>query len=470
MPIDTSIYQGLIQPPKSLIGYTNDLDQADLAQTNLAQQKLNLIGAQRTDADQQALRKLYSTPGFDPTKTENLPQIFAISPQAGTAAQKSALEAQKTQADIGHVNAQAEQSLAMAQKLKTEHAIAVQAQIAQAAGAATDQASWDRGLQVAAALGADVSSVPKQFDPVIAKQLHDQALTGAQQLDAHYKQMQAEETARHDKVGEGIQIRGQNMVDSRAKDQIKKDYIVAGLDANGNDTQGDGGLSPAAVENAAARYNLDGTMPTNVGRGAQGARDLRKIQNRAAELALGTDPTQLRINQMDAKSAGSALTQTTKAHTMAGSFEQTANMNADLALSLSKKNDRTGIPLLNAGLQAWRVGTGSEDALKFADANETFVNEYAKIMSGGTGNGPTSDSARAHAHDLLSTKYTPEQYEGAVRLLQQEMKNRMKSYEDAETGLKARLAGKASPAPAGAGGGLPSADAIAAELARRAGK
>jgi hypothetical protein len=248
---------------------------------------------------------------------------------------------------------------------------------------------------------------------------------------------------------------------------IAKDYKINGLGPDGSDAPGTSGLTPAAIENAAGRFNLDGTMATQ-GRGPIGQRDQRSIQNRAAELALGTDPTQLRINQMDAKSGAAALTQLTRAQTMAGSFEKTANSNLQLALGLSKQLDRTGIPLINAGIQAWRTGTGSPEATQFAAANATFVGEYAKIMSGGMGSGPVTDAASNKAQTLLQTSMTPDQYEKNAQLLQTEMRNRMKGFSDQADALRAHLAGKSEMvAPPAAASGMPTADAIAAELKRR---
>lgn len=226
--------------------------------------------------------------------------------------------------------------------------------------------------------------------------------------------------------------------------QQQGDNVRAGLGPNGTETGG--GLSPAAIENAAARYNVDGTLPP-LSVGASGAATKRAILNRAADLNIGIAPTDQRVNQLDAKSASTALSQLTKARTMSAAFEDTANQNAQLALGLSNKLDRTGVPILNAGLQAWRTGTGSPEATQFAAANETFVNEYAKIMSGGMGNGPVSDAARSKAHDLLATAMTQDQYSGNVKLLQTEMRNRMNGFDNQATELRKRL-GSSGPAAA----------------------
>ena len=213
-------------------------------------------------------------------------------------------------------------------------------------------------------------------------------------------------------------------------------------------------LSPAAVENAASRYNMDGTLPP-MGMGKSGASGRTQILNRAGETAVGSGTDQ-RLAQLDAKSSTAALGQLARSQAMNAAFEKTANANADLALGLSKQMDRTGIPLLNAGIQAYRSGTGSPEATQFAAANQTFVSEYAKIMSGGMGNGPVSDAARGKAEKLLTTSMTQAQYAGNVKLLQTEMGNRMKGFVDQADELRARIRGPVVPvAPTAALAGVP---------------
>lgn len=255
-----------------------------------------------------------------------------------------------------------------------------------------------------------------------------------------------------------IQTTGMNNATSirNTNANIGKDYRVSGLNPDGTDPNGNvGGLSPEAVDNAARRYNFDGTLPPNMGRGTQGALETKRILTRAAALANVSpdDASGGRAGQMANKADASALARLTQQQQLASSFERTANANADLALRLSKQMDRSGIPLINAGIQAWRTGTGSPEATQFAAANETFVNEYAKIMSGGMGNGPVTDSARSKAHTLLSTAMTPEQYAGNVKLLQTEMQNRMKGYGDQADEIRSRLRGVATPAPGGGAAG-----------------
>ena len=72
---------------------------------------------------------------------------------------------------------------------------------------------------------------------------------------------------------------------------------------------------------------------------------------------------------------------------------------------------------------------GDPDVTKFNTSNYTFVNEYAKVVSGSMGNTAITDAARKHANDVLSTSQTKEQYKQNIALLKTEMQNRMKGFD-----------------------------------------
>jgi glutamate-1-semialdehyde aminotransferase len=176
--------------------------------------------------------------------------------------------------------------------------------------------------------------------------------------------------------------------------------------------QGSSGIRTAILTEAALQNQKEGK--TNV----EGATDL--VSNKAST---------------------TAIAQLQKQKTMVGAFERTATKNADIASKLSEQTDRTGIPVFNSWLQAGQKGiTGNPTVSAFNAANETFVNEYAKIMSGSMGNTPVSDAARAHAHDMLSNSQTKEQYQAVLNVLRQEMGNRMSGFDEelmsAKEGLK----------------------------------
>jgi hypothetical protein len=200
-------------------------------------------------------------------------------------------------------------------------------------------------------------------------------------------------------------------------------------------------FSDGAIDLAAYRYNADGTLPP-MGMGKAGAAGRARILNRAAEISGqgGVAPEDARGNQMDFKANAGALNQINKQKTMVSAFEKNFSLNADMALKLSDKVDRTGVPLFNAWIQAGQKNIQGNPALsQFHAANETVVNEYAKIMSGSMGNTAVSDSARAHAHSLLSTVQTKDQYLAVMNTLRQETGNRMLGFDQEIDAVKSRM-------------------------------
>lgn len=191
-------------------------------------------------------------------------------------------------------------------------------------------------------------------------------------------------------------------------------------------------FTPAAIDNAAARYNIDGTLPPmGMGKGGSAARS--QILNRAAELVSGVSGTDQRVAQLTTKASASTLLQLKKTKTMIKAFEEMANKNADIALEMSDKVDRTGTPVINRWILAGNNKlAGDVDTATFNTAVNVFANEYAKIMSGSMGNTPVSDSARKEAHEILNTAQTPAQLRANIKLLQREMKNRIIGLDESE--------------------------------------
>jgi hypothetical protein len=192
-------------------------------------------------------------------------------------------------------------------------------------------------------------------------------------------------------------------------------------------------LSQESVINAATRYNMDGTLPPNLGRGTQGPRQTAQILNEAARQAAarGDSPEAQRIAQLANKASSQALGTIEKQSTMVGAFEKNFTKNADIALELSQKVDRTGVPILNKWINAGRRSvTGDADLAAF-DANiKATVNEYAKIVGGGTGSGATAQGEIAKIEGLLSAAQTPQQVASVISLMKRETANRLQAFEE----------------------------------------
>lgn len=209
------------------------------------------------------------------------------------------------------------------------------------------------------------------------------------------------------------------------------------------------GFSPGAIDNAAARYNMDGTLPP-MGMGKEGALGRRAILNRAAEIAAasGVTPEDARIAQLGNKANSAALSKLQQQQTMVGAFEKNFNANADIALELSQGVDRTGVPLANKWINAGKRNIGGDPKLAaFDQAIKSVSNEYAKIISGSMGNTATAQSEIKTMEEKLNSAQTPEQVQAVIALMKRETQNRMTAFEEEKTQLRSTMHGGKQTAP-----------------------
>jgi len=230
MPVDTSIYQNYLKPPKSIAEYGAEMDIADQNRMALESGRMNLIAAKQAQADEQAVRAAYQKPGFDPQSDSGIMELMRLNPKAGFAAAEARQKALKAQADLGHVGAQTEKEKAQTQKTTIEAAGSRLKQyrdtldfIDTPQGAARWlQAQFQDPLtsEMMGGMGSieqALSRIPQ--DPAGFQQWRQQAALGMEKHMAEMRQQGvAAEQARHNKSTEGIQIRGQNLVNDRAKD------------------------------------------------------------------------------------------------------------------------------------------------------------------------------------------------------------------------------------------------------------
>lgn len=188
---------------------------------------------------------------------------------------------------------------------------------------------------------------------------------------------------------------------------------------------GPGGISADAIDLMARNILSGGAMPA-LGYGKDAAATRAKVLNRAAEMNPNADLSSARAEN---HALSQAMASQEKMAGQIGSFEDTANRNMDVALRLSSKMNRTGVPVLNRWIQSARENiTGDPDASAFHAAINTVANEYAKVVSSATGGGVTSDSARAEAMSLLNTAQTPQQLKSVIATMRQDMRNRIDAF------------------------------------------
>lgn len=222
-------------------------------------------------------------------------------------------------------------------------------------------------------------------------------------------------------------------------------------------------LTPDAIKAAAARYLVDGTMPS-LGFGHRGATNRALVLNGAAEMskARGDSPTEQRVSQLSNVANKSALQQLVKSEAMVGAFEENFRSNVDIAKEYIAKVGNTDMPLLNKGVQYIERKFTDDPALGGLDiALKTVVNEYAKIVSGSMGNTATAEGEFKKITALLAAADTMGKALEVISVMERETENRMKGFQtqkdriiDAMTGAppreKKHEKAAATPAPASA--------------------
>lgn len=237
MPIDPSIALGFRAP--QLESPVNAL--AQLLQVQGAQQQ-NQLGQMKLDEHSRGIER-----------TNRLQALLGgFKPGTAAAEQGEILtrggfidEGRKVIESGAKVNSDqraAEKAQREAEKFQIEAMSQKLALGAQILGSAKDQASYDAARQTAMNAGLDVTKMPPQFDPAFVQAKRTEGLTALQQLEQHWKAKgydlnlkQAGETARHNKASEGltaagqaITVRGQNMNDARAREQLAQGKAPAG--------------------------------------------------------------------------------------------------------------------------------------------------------------------------------------------------------------------------------------------------
>lgn len=150
--------------------------------------------------------------------------------------------------------------------------------------------------------------------------------------------------------------------------------------------------------------------------------------------------TELMIGMAAVKGDQSSLNNLTKMTDAATSFEETANKNFDLALSLSDKAVPTNWgPFVNRWVMKGETELGNKDVPPYVTAMLTGANEYAKIMSGSTGaQGSTVDSRR-EAAELFSPYLANGQIEKVIKIAKLDMNNRKNSLNEKIQEIKDRM-------------------------------
>lgn len=212
-----------------------------------------------------------------------------------------------------------------------------------------------------------------------------------------------------------------------------------------------GGLNDDAKQLAAERL-LQGEPAAkvlgNLGRGQQGAQDLRAVQNLVATLAKDRG-----IDASGILSATQGVLADNRTATELGSREgkvaprvQEAQNFAKLALDASADVPRGDFVPLTKAIQAGQSMSSDPKIARFQAANTSLINAYAAAVGGGT----VSVSGQEHARQMLSTAQGPEAYKATVDQLLKETAGALAAPGQVRTQLGIGGKGAAPAAPSGA--------------------
>lgn len=300
--------------------------------------------------------------------------------------------------------------------------------LGQLASGVTDEPSYQAALSQAKAANIPVTNAPANYDPNWIKQTQDQVFSAKDRVELQMKNLQMQMEMQ--KLNETKRMNDASISEKQSLADLHKKQ--AALLVN-NGEGGIGSFTEGSIEDAANRYLITGTLPPNLGRGAQGSAVTGKVVSKANQIAKdsGLSSEEVALAQVQNKSGLAALTQISKQEATVGSFEKNFSRNADLLLEQSAKTDRTGVPVVNRWLLAGKKSiAGDPEVSKLDLAVKTVVNEYTKILSGSMGNTQMAEGEIKKVSGLLSAAQTPEQIEAVVGFMRRETANRIQGFKD----------------------------------------
>ena len=223
-------------------------------------------------------------------------------------------------------------------------------------------------------------------------------------------------------------------------------YVPGGAQKMGGPSKSSSPLTDAAAERYAKIFAQTGYLPPGIARSSAA---IAQIMNKTGDVGTpGEFVANLATRQADTKSLGNL----TKIADAATSYENTAIRNFDQALKYKGQLATTDWgPWLNKWVVEGDKALGDPTAPAYVVALLTAANEYAKVMSGGTGAAPSTEGSRREAYELFSPYLNSGQIEQVITVAKQEMENRRQELYAGVDDVKSRLrtAGAGGPTPTG---------------------
>lgn len=190
--------------------------------------------------------------------------------------------------------------------------------------------------------------------------------------------------------------------------------------------QGAGGLTQAAIDQAALQFATTGKMPS-IGLGSSGLGGQHKtaIENRAGEIGNGTN---IATNAAQLKSLNSSLTQQSNYYNTVQRSFNTANENLATItqfMQTAKVNTASNVPIINSLNNAVKAQLTDPGTIAgFKAALTGLRQEYSQVLARG---GQRSDATDAQAASLIPDNLTPTQLQQVAARLNAEGTNAINS-------------------------------------------
>lgn len=265
------------------------------------------------------------------------------------------------------------------------------------AGLGTYSRAEERDRQIAAEA--------RQLSMEARKQAYDRWMGERKQTEAERHNVATEEKTAADRLPPGT------MLDAKGNIVNRPGYIKA------IEERTKAKVSGASMDNETAEFLAhrvlagDTKALVGLGRGAQGAENLAKINGIVARLAKEGTPVNdaaRNILQNAAQQQGLIAAERTQANIMGklSVYGRTAFNASDLAIEYSKAVPRTQFQPINKVLNAAKTKTGDPAIVALGQALQTFSNEYARAVGGGHGTVHMQEQAEkrlseAQSHDQL---------------------------------------------------------------------
>jgi hypothetical protein len=179
-----------------------------------------------------------------------------------------------------------------------------------------------------------------------------------------------------------------------------------------------GGFSDSEAKDIARRYVVSGDVTDMQGIGpAARLKVSRAIRDVQKELGVSDEELAQRKVEFAGRKAGSRTLGTMEAKMGAAAFE--AEGAIKLIRGVIEKLPRTSFLPFNQLMQGYSKKTLNPDQAELAARAQAIVNTYSAVMSRGAN--VVTDSARAHAGELLNTAYDPKTFNRILDTLQNEI-------------------------------------------------